>query len=217
MRFPVAPDAVRFAVPLAVLAALGLLWLGPLWALPAAALIAVVLHFFRDPARTPPGDERAIVSAADGRVSEVDLSWPGDEQLPPGPRVGVFLSILDVHINRAPAEGEVLSVQHTPGQFLNALRPESTVRNESNLIRFRQGAHLFGVRQIAGVIARRIVCHCRPGDRVGRGQRIGLIRFGSRTEHCLPAGTEVRVRVGDRVRGGETVLGLLPSRTEEEV
>lgn len=211
MPLPFASDALRFAAPLAALAALALFALGPWAALPFALGLVVVLGFFRDPERVPPGDPRAVVAAADGRVTDIDLAWAGNELIPAGPRVGVFLSVLDVHINRSPADGEVMSLHYAPGQFLNALRAESSEFNESNLIRLQRGPHVIGVRQIAGAIARRIVCRVQPGDKVRQGERIGLIRFGSRTEHLLPAGTEICVRVGDRVRAGETILGWLPA------
>jgi phosphatidylserine decarboxylase len=216
MTLPVAADALRFAAPLAALAAIGFFALTWWAALPLLALLAAVLIFFRDPRRTPPADEQAILAAADGVVTDVDPDWPGDDLLPPGPRVGVFLSVLDVHINRAPTSGEVISTHYRPGRFHNALRSTSSMENESNLIRLRLGSHVVGVKQIAGAIARRIVCSCRPGDRLERGQRIGLIRFGSRTEHYLPTDSEVSVHVGDRVRGGETILGWLPSESDEK-
>ncbi len=210
MRFPFATDALRFAAPLAVIAAVGAVAVAWWVALAPLLALAVVLFFFRDPHRAPPLGERMIVAAADGTVTEVNRNWPGDDFFSPGARVGIFLSVLNVHINRAPVAGEVESVRHTPGQFLNALRPESAARNENNLVCLRAGPHRVGVRQIAGTIARRIVCHCRPGDTLARGERFGLIRFGSRTEHLLPAGAELSVQVGDRVRAGETILGWLP-------
>jgi phosphatidylserine decarboxylase len=214
MRCPIAADSLRFAAPLVALAALAAVlgW----WPVVATLLLGLVtvLAFFRDPRRTPPAAARAIVAAADGRVTDVDDRWDGDDLLPPCPRVGIFLSILDVHINRAPLDGEVVATHHRPGKFLNAMRAESSELNESNLILLRRGDMTFGVKQIAGAIARRIVCAVRPGDLVNRGQRLGLIRFGSRTEHYLPTGSEILVRVGDRVRAGETIVALLPEATE---
>jgi phosphatidylserine decarboxylase len=214
MRCPVATDSLRFAAPLAALVALAAV-LG--WWPAALALLlglAAVLMFFRDPQRTSPVAARAIVAAADGRITDVDAHWDGDDLLPPCPRVGIFLSILDVHINRAPLDGTVVSTHHRPGKFLNALRAESAEANESNLILLRRGQMTFGVKQIAGAIARRIVCGVSPGDRVSRGERLGLIRFGSRTEHYLPPGSEILVHVGDRVRAGETIVALLPEHGE---
>lgn len=215
MALPVAADALRFAAPLAALAGLAAFALAWWAALPFLIALAFVLWFFRDPERTPPRDHRALVAPADGKVVEIDPHWPGSELVPPGARLGIFLSVFDVHVNRTPAPGEVLSVHYQPGRFLNALRARSAEVNESNLIRIRVGAHLLGVKQIAGTIARRIVCTCRPGDRLEHGQRLGLIRFGSRTELYLPAGTELCVHVGDRVRGGETVVGWLPPAADE--
>jgi phosphatidylserine decarboxylase len=124
-------------------------------------------------------------------------------------RISVFLSVLDVHVNRAPYGGTVGNVAYTPGKFFAAYRKEASLVNEANSITIHNDGKAFLVKQIAGVIARRIVCRVQPGDILEKGQRYGLIRFGSRVDLVLPPGAEVVVRVGDRVRGGETILAFL--------
>ncbi|MFO0837566.1 MAG: phosphatidylserine decarboxylase [Phycisphaerae bacterium] len=175
------------------------------WALLPAAMTAALLSFYRDPPRRVPTGDKLLVAPADGTVTLV-------EQAAGMPvRIVIFLSVLNVHVNRSPCAGRVTEVQYKPGLFLNALRPESTERNESNTITLEPRPPLPGpivVRQIAGVLARRIVCAVAPGDNLTLGQRVGMIKLGSRTELILPPGERwsVRVRVGDRVKGGLTVL-----------
>jgi phosphatidylserine decarboxylase len=184
------------------------------WATPAPFLIWLfVMSFFRDFERRVPADPDAFVSPADGRVTEiVDCEEPtaiGG----PAVKIGIFLSVFNCHVNRAPWGSVVDSVTYTPGLFLDARDPQSSFRNESNAIVFRDDARAgkMLVRQIAGLIARRIVCTAKPGDRLERGQRIGMIKFGSRTELYVPKDrvASVAVKVGDRVYGAKTVLGRL--------
>ena len=171
-------------------------------------LIACLI-FFRDPeARVPPGPE-AIVSPASGKVDLVD-EW--EEPVTAAGRcrrVSIFLSIFDVHVQRSPVAGEIVVCTHTPGQFLNAMRQDSATLNENVLLGFasteRPGERI-GVRLIAGLIARRIVPWVKAGDRVERGGRISLIQFGSRCDVYLPMSVQVKVKPGDRVRGGESIL-----------
>ena len=177
----------------------------------AASVLAVAalgcLGFFRDPEREAPELPGAVLAPADGRVmvvTEVVDPWVG-----PGTRVSIFLSPLDVHINRAPTGGLVKNVEYTAGRFLAAYRPEASEHNERCAVSLDGERARLTVTQISGVLARRIVCRVRPGDTLRAGERYGLIRFGSRTDLVVPTGTEVRVRVGDRVRGGETVMGVL--------
>jgi phosphatidylserine decarboxylase len=165
------------------------------------------LGFFRDPERTPPDVPGAVLAPADGRVmvvGEVTDPWVG-----PAVRLSIFLSPLDVHVNRAPVGGLVKNVEYVPGRFLAAYRPEASEQNERCTVSLEGETARVAVRQIAGVLARRVVCRVRPGDTLRAGERYGLIRFGSRTDLVLPRGTEVRVAVGDRVRGGESVMGVL--------
>ena len=207
MRIPVAAEGWPFIFPPAAAACI-LGWMG--WWPPAVALGGIglcCLAFFRDPEREPPSMAGAVLAPADGRVmrvAEIDDAWVGRAV-----RVSIFLSPLDVHVNRSPVEGLVEDVQHAAGRFLAAYRDEASELNERCTIALRGAAARVGVRQIAGVLARRIVCRVRPGDLLRAGERYGLIRFGSRTDLVVPAGTELRVRVGDRVRGGETIMGVL--------
>ncbi|MFH1569810.1 MAG: phosphatidylserine decarboxylase [Gemmatimonadota bacterium] len=171
-------------------------------------LSAFMVFFFRDPARTPPAVAGAIVSAADGKVMEIAPAEPGQYMAGGGTRVSIFLSVFDVHINRAPMAGRVDFVEWNRGDFRAAYRPDASVVNEHTAIGISNGPVRVVVKQIVGVLARRIACYLSPGDEVAAGQRFGLIRFGSRVDHILPPEVEVQVRVGDRVRGGETVLGI---------
>jgi phosphatidylserine decarboxylase len=164
-------------------------------------------YFFRDPDRAIPEDERAIVSPADGRVVALAKLDPSDPRSPT--RLSIFLSPWDVHVNRAPMTGRIVELRHRSGRFLPAMRAEASLENEQTEIRI-VGAHTeLVLKQIAGILARRIVCWKRPGDLVHRGERIGLIKFGSRTDLILPPDVDVLVRVGDRVRGGSTIVARI--------
>lgn len=177
-----------------------LAWAG--WVLLAGA--GFCAFFFRDPERHPPVDAAALLAPADGRVTE---AGPAPEDEPGVQRVSIFLSIFDVHINRAPAAGKVRAVRYRQGAFRAAFRKDAAERNERNELEMTTERGTLRIRQIAGVVARRIVCRVRAGDRLARGERFGLIRFGSRTDLFLPAGVSLCVRAGDRVRGGLTVIG----------
>jgi len=209
-----AKDGIRETVAISLLmaaatgAALWLFWPASVVTL---AVWLLALAFFRDPLRQPPREPGLVLAPADGKVTDVT-------HLPDGrTRVGIFLSIFDVHVNRSPCAGRVAGVDYRPGKFHNALHPISSERNESNTITLADVPGLDGevtVKQIAGLIARRIVCRCRVGDRLEPGQRLGMIKFGSRTELCLPlcgrrGPIEVTVRPGDRVRAGLTVVARL--------
>lgn len=204
----IAPQGFRYLGVLLALAALSLLLAAPpywlTWIFAAAA--AFVAFFFRDPTRVPPSDPKLLVSAADGKVVDVGPA-PSDPSLQ---QIGVFLSILDVHINRSPLPAVVSRIRYTSGRFLAAYRKEAATQNERNEIVLRDGDFQVTVRQIAGIVARRIVCAVRENDRLERGQRVGLIQFGSRTEVILPPEVELLVRVGDRVKGGETAIARRP-------
>ncbi len=176
-------------------------------ALPFAAASLVSLGFFRDPEREVPSVPGGVLSPADGRVLSVDAVE--DRFVGPAVRVAIFLSPLDVHVNRAPVAGLVVGTVYSRGRFLAAYRSEAEDANERCSLHLQGDAARVTVVQIAGVVARRIVCRVRPGDKLIAGERFGMIRFGSRTDCVMPRGTDVRVRVGDRVTGGITVLGLL--------
>ena len=189
------------------------LWLGWWWALVPLALIWIaVAGFFRDPLGRRPAtsDERDLVSPADGRISRIErLSEHPATGDGPAIVVRIFLSVLDVHLNRAPCDATVVSIRHTPGRYLDARSEESAKVNESNLITLTtERDERIGIRQVSGAIARRIVCPLRPGDRLQRGHRFGMIKFGSTTELIVPDRDGVRVLVseGDRVVGGNTIL-----------
>jgi phosphatidylserine decarboxylase len=171
--------------------------------------------FFRDPGRRLPGDERSVVSPADGTVSDV-TELEHDELLGgPGVRIGIFLSVFNVHVNRSPCAGRVIQTRYKKGKFVNAMRhSEASSENESNTIVLAEAGGerpVAVVKQIVGLIARRIVCTVRPGESVERGQRIGMIKFGSRTELYLPRRLEPRVtvKVGQSVRGAADVVAIL--------
>ncbi len=190
------------------LAGLGLFLLQPLFGLPALALLLFVAFFFRDPERQVSVSAEAILSPADGRVLEIGEVDEPNFLEGPALRVGIFLSLLDVHINRSPISGRVSYQKYQKGRFHPAFRPEAGVENERNAIGIQGDVGKALVVQFAGVLARRIECWVSGGDQVEVGQRIGMIRFGSRTELFLPkAQAELLVRPGDRVKAGETIIG----------
>lgn len=179
----------------------------------SALFFGFCLYFFRDPKRTPPAREGLVLAPADGRVVSVEKVAPpvelgmGDT---PVWRVAIFLSVLDVHINRMPVAGTVRRVAYHPGKFLNASLDKASVENERNAVSITlPDGRMVAVVQIAGLIARRIVCYAKPGDKVEAGERFGLIRFGSRTDVYLPPGVSPDVEVGQTMIGGETVVALL--------
>ena len=196
---PVAVQAVPFLALLLVAGIILGLALGPWTAVPIAVLMAFVLFFFRDPARIPPEGAGLVLSPADGRVSEILRDREGV-------KISVFLSVLDCHINRSPVTGTVREALYTRGRYHPAWQSRASRENERNRLVIRSDSGDYGVTQVAGVLARRIVCTKKPGDGVRRGERIGLIRFGSRTDLHLPPGVEPIVRVGDRVQGGLTIM-----------
>jgi len=170
-------------------------------------LALFLLWFFRDPERTIPTGPGDIVSPGDGVVTEADwIETASGSRL----RLSIFLNVFDVHVNRAPVGGTVKVVEHRQGKFLNAMKPESVVMNEQTLVVIDAGGYEVSYKQIAGLLARRIVSTVKVGDRVERGQRVGLIKFGSRVDVLMPADAVPRVKNGTRVRGGSTVLAVLP-------
>jgi phosphatidylserine decarboxylase len=189
--------------------ALGLAWASvPLLVLAGVLLLlaAFMAYFFRDPERTVPSERTVIVSPADGRVTLVGKLSPGDADSPT--IVSIFLSPLDVHINRSPISGTVLDVTYTKGRFKPATSDSASLVNEQNALTIKgENGVTVVCKQIAGVLARRIVCWKRPGDRLELGERFGLIKFGSRTDLVMPAKVDVLVSAGERVRGGVTVIG----------
>ncbi|MGD0841034.1 MAG: phosphatidylserine decarboxylase family protein [Candidatus Acidiferrales bacterium] len=201
-------DGYKFAAPpfLAGLVALGFgfKWAASWWVGIALLLVAAfVVYFFRDPERVIPGDSAAIVSPADGRVMEVvEESFGGR----PGQRISIFLAIWNVHVNRSPMAGRIEQIDYRPGRFYAAMRSRASEENEQNVIRLSTARGDMVFKQIAGWVARRVVCWKRPGDHVATGERIGLIRFGSRMDVWLPEGVEILVEPGKHVAGGSSIL-----------
>ena len=208
---PFANEGIPFiAVPAAVTLLTG--WLG--W--PVAAGVAGVATlfsawFFRNPARVVPKGQNLVVAPGDGKVIAIEEEFEPRYLKERSVRLTIFLNVFDVHINRVPCDGVIEDVQYQPGLFLVASKPEATLRNEQNamMIKTHEGMKVLCV-QVAGLIARRIVCWASPRDRAIRGERYGLIRFGSRMDTFVPMGTTLRVAVGESVKGGETILGELP-------
>jgi len=218
---PLAPDGYRPVAVAALLVALG--WLGATatsgataWVLGSAAATLTVLalflvYFFRDPSRTPPGGADELVSPADGKVLIAEPSVEEKRFLgEAATKVSIFMSPLDVHVNRAPVEGEVLEVHYNPGKYFAAFTEKASLDNEQNAIVMRTGGgRKLVFIQIAGFLARRIVCRVAPGDRCRRGDRVGMIKLGSRVDIFVPGAFNLRVKPGDRVTAGETILGDL--------
>ena len=202
-------DGYFYGLPL-IAASVALGWLTkPAWGIIPIVLALFFLWFFRDPERTIPQEAGAVVSPGDGKVTEVAaVGSGGGQQL----RVSIFLSVFDVHVNRSPIAGVVREVRYQRGQYLNAMNAASAERNEQNVVTVEGDGQRVVFKQIAGLLARRIVFHPKIGDRLERGQRVGLIKFGSRVDVLFDASARVHVQVGDRVRGGASVLAYLPSQ-----
>jgi phosphatidylserine decarboxylase len=201
-------DGYIYGLSLIAVAAV-VVWLagGWWWALGPLLLAAFFLWFFRDPERLIPAGSGLIVSPGDGLVTETAAI-----STPEGPRrrISIFLSVFDVHVNRSPISGVLTRVHYQKGQYLNAMNPASAERNEQNIVTVRGEGFEVTFKQIAGLLARRIVFNHAEGDQVERGQRVGLIKFGSRVDVVIPAAAVLQVKVGDRVRGGASVLAAMP-------
>jgi len=214
-------ESLRFAIPLIVVFIVlqGVLRLvdGPLIHLVIASielliagLLCFIIYFFRDPERAVPADGKIIVSAADGLVVDVVEMEEPDFHLGRMKRVAVFLSVFDVHVNRSPVDGQVKSTVYKAGDFLDVRHPDSSIRNECRSWWLETPQGPVAVRQIAGLVARRIVAWSKEGDTVARGFRFGMIRFGSRTEVFLPLECTILVKPGDRVAGAATPIARWP-------
>ena len=200
------PDGYYYAIPLVGAAAL-LAWLaGPPWAVPPILLSVFLLWFFRDPERIIPDISGAVVSPADGKVTNVSPVTMGEARYI---RISIFLNVFDVHVNRSPIAGVVRDIRYQKGKFLNAMNETCAELNEQNTVTVEGEGERVVFKQIAGLLARRIVFTKKIGDHVARGERVGLIKFGSRTDVLLDASATLQIRVGDRVKGGSTVLALL--------
>ncbi len=205
MRLPIAREGWPFILPLLGLAVALSLATGPIGGGAVFALAAFVTYFFRDPERTIPAESGVFLAPADGKVVAIDphAKGPGGTR---GTLVSMFLSVFDVHVNRAPASGTVMDVQYQQGKFLPAFRLDASAINEQNILTLQVGQARVVIKQIAGILARRIVCWAKPGDLLRAGERFGLIRFGSRVDVFIPPEFALQVGLGERVRGGETIL-----------
>jgi phosphatidylserine decarboxylase len=177
------------------------------WSVAPVLLAVFFLWFFRDPQRKIPAGTGLIVSPGDGLVTETAAVMTPDG---PRQRISIFLSVFDVHVNRSPISGVLTAVRYQKGQYLNAMNPASADHNEQNVVTVRGEGIEITFKQIAGLLARRIVFNLREGDTVERGQRVGLIKFGSRVDVLLPTEATLRVRPGQRVKGGASVLAAMP-------
>jgi len=183
---------------------------GWVFAVPFVALGAFFAFFFRDPDRTSPDEAQVVLSPADGRVkfvgdAERDVAPPGEWK-----QISIFLSPMDVHVNRIPASGTVTRVSYTPGKFLPAYRPEAAAVNERSEVWIDRGnGETVVARQVVGILARRVVCRAKIGERVRAGQRFGIMKFGSRMDVFLPRSATLKATIGEMVRGGETVIAVL--------
>jgi len=204
-------DGYFYAVPL-IAAAILLGWLTyPAWAVIPALLAVFFLWFFRDPERDIPADAGAVVSPGDGKVTDVSpVTLCGQRQT----RISIFLNVFNVHVNRSPIAGVIREVRYQHGKYLNAMNQASADENEQNIVTVQGEGDAEGqtvvFKQIAGLLARRIVFHPKVGDRLARGQRVGLIKFGSRVDVLLDASAKISVKIGDHVKGGSTILALIP-------
>jgi phosphatidylserine decarboxylase len=199
-------DGYFYSVPL-IAAGLFLGWLtNPLWAIFPFLLALFFLWFFRDPERAIPHEAGAVVSPGDGKVTDVSTVTTGSETQT---RISIFLSVFDVHVNRSPITGVIRDVRYQRGQFLNAMNKVSAEQNEQNIVSMEADGQKIVFKQIAGLLARRIIFYPKVGDRLERGQRVGLIKFGSRVDLLVDASARINVEVGDRVKGGASVLAYV--------
>jgi phosphatidylserine decarboxylase len=199
-------DGYFYALPL-IAAAVLIGWLtNPAWAIIPVLLAAFFLWFFRDPERAIPQDAGAVVSPGDGKVTDVSTVTLDNEKQT---RLSIFLNVFNVHVNRSPIAGVIRDVRYQRGQYLNAMNQTSAELNEQNIVTVEGDGQTVVFKQIAGLLARRIVFYPKVGDRLERGQRVGLIKFGSRVDVLLDASARINVKVGDHVKGGASVLAYL--------
>jgi phosphatidylserine decarboxylase len=196
---------ISFGLALMVTGAGGLLWSWPLW-----LVVIFILQFFRDPARAVPGDARSVLSPADGRIVAIEPTrdpWLDRDTL----KISVFMNVFNVHSNRSPVDGEVKQRWYHRGAFVNAALAKASIENERNALHIRSTTgHDVTCVQVAGLVARRILCYVAEGAQLARGQRYGFIRFGSRVDLYLPVDVRVKVAIGDKVRATTTLLAELP-------
>jgi len=198
-----------------MLAAAGLVaWLtSPVWAAVPVVLAAFFLWFFRDPERAVPIEPGAVVSPADGKITDVSQVTVDGK---PYKRISIFLNVFDVHVNRSPIAGVIRGAKYQEGKFLNAMDPQCAECNEQNTVTVEGEGHTIIFKQIAGLLARRIVFSKNIGEEVERGERVGLIKFGSRTDIMMEPSAEIQVKVGERVKGGASILAFLEKSPPNE-
>ncbi len=209
-QFPIAKGGMIFIAPTAALAFIGCVWIGPGTGIFFTVMTLFLAWFFRDPRRSPPQDDGLLLSPADGMVVDIarveETRFLKQQTI----KISIFLNIFDIHVNRVPMAGKVVGIAYNKGRFFAANVPKASLENEQNalMIEAPSGRRVVCV-QIAGLIARRIVCWVREGSILHSGERFGLIRFGSRVDVFLPTTSQIRVACGERVIGGETILGVL--------
>ena len=206
------PDGYYYAVPMLGAGAMIAWIIGIPWATPAVLLAAFFLWFFRDPERIVPDTPGAVVSPGDGKITSVA---PVLVDGLPRTRISIFLNVFNVHVNRSPIAGVIREARYQRGKFINAMDAASADQNEQNIVTVEGEGQTVIFKQIAGLIARRIVFKKQVGDHVRRGERVGLIKFGSRVDVLLDASAGVQVKVGDHVKGGSSVLALAPVSAEK--
>ncbi|MDA8421899.1 MAG: phosphatidylserine decarboxylase family protein [Nitrospiraceae bacterium] len=206
---PVASEGWPFIIPLAIVTALLFAFGWKNTAYVFLVLTLFVLFFFRDPERTVPAGKDLVVSPADGRVIVIKDIFEPTYLKQEVKQISIFLSVFNVHVNRSPVGGTVELVKYNPGKFHVASVDKASLDNEQTAMVIDDGKHKILVKQIAGLIARRIVCYAKPGDAIRTGERYGLIRFGSRVDIFLPKDTELKVKLGDRIKGARDIIGVL--------
>ena len=206
---PVASEGWPFIIPLMLITVLlfAFGWKNVGWV--SLALTLFILFFFRDPDRSVPQGKDVVVSPADGKVIVVKDIYEPDYLKQDVKQISIFLSVFNVHVNRAPCGGTIETVRYNPGRFHVASVDKASLDNEQTAVVITNGKYKVLVRQIAGLIARRIVCYAKPGDTIKTGERYGLIRFGSRVDIFLPKEAELKVKVGDRIKGARDIIGVL--------
>lgn len=212
MKVPIDVDGFWFIVPLFAITVLFFVagWTYPSWI--SVGLLLFVIYFFRNPERSGPSDEDLLLSPADGTVARIDTAYFSKDYPDGAVCISIFLSIFNVHVQRAPIAGEVIKKFYNSGKFLAAWNHKASMDNEQTQVILSTKIGPVGVKQIAGLVARRIVCRAKVGQTLNKGDRFGLIRFGSRVDLIVPANTIVVCKVGDKVKGGETVIARVGLR-----
>jgi len=206
---PVASEGWPFIIPLAIVTALLFAFGWKNTAIISLALTLFVIFFFRDPERIVPGGKEVVVSPADGRVIVIKEIFEPTYLKQNVKQISIFLSVFNVHVNRSPIGGTVETVKYNPGKFHVASVDKASLDNEQTAMVIADGSNKILVKQIAGLIARRIVCYAKPGDRIKTGERYGLIRFGSRVDIFLPKDADLKVKIGDSIKGARDIIAVL--------